>query len=77
MASIPPIGDHKRIACLGLEGWRVGKEVKIENIVSLLAQITSDLAWFRISPRRGAWLLIRARYALISSSVSPRVLSSR
>jgi len=51
-------------------------EVKIEGNVSLFTQITSDLAWFRIRPRRGAWLSIRARSALTSSSVPPTVPSS-
>ena len=38
-----------------------GKGGHIEDMVSLFAQITSDLAWFRIRPKRGTWILIRGQ----------------
>ena len=38
-----------------------GKGGHIEEMVSLFAQITSDLAWFRIRPKRGTWILIRGQ----------------
>ena len=49
-------------------GWR-GKEVKIDNIVFLFTQVTSDLAWFKTRPRRRTWLSIRVRSALTSSYI--------
>ena len=40
------------MACLGSKQWRVGKEVKIEDIVSLFAQITSNLYRFHMDLRK-------------------------
>ena len=53
MASMPPIGDPRRMACLVSQGWWVGKEAKIEDTVSLFVQITFDLACQNQAKERG------------------------